>query len=63
MFTLAKFLHSANACVPYISGSSALPYSVTDIYVLDELYEDYMNNSNWSYYWSYIRMMSELEVA
>ena len=52
-----------SASVPYISGSATLPYSVTDIYVLDELYEDYMNNSNWSYYWSYIRMMSELEVA
>jgi len=52
-----------SASVPYISSSSTLPYSLTDIYVLDELYEDYMNNSNWSYYWSYIRMMSELEVA
>ena len=46
--------------VPSISGSSAFPSSVYDIYVLDELYDDYMNNSSWSYFWPYIRMMSEL---
>lgn len=46
--------------VPSISGSATFPSSVYNIYVLDELYETYMSNSNWSYFWSYIRMMSEL---
>lgn len=52
-----------SATVPNISGSSTFPNSIQNIYVLDEIYQDYLNNSNWSYFWGYIRMMSELEVA
>lgn len=52
-----------SATVPNISGSSSFPSTIDSIYVLDEIYADYMNNSSWSYFWPYIRMMSELEVA
>jgi len=48
-----------SATVPTISGSSAFPNTINNIYVLDEIYQDYMNSGNWSYFWPYIRMMSE----
>ena len=48
-----------SATVPTISGSSAFPSTIDNIYVLDEIYQDYLNSSNWSYFWGYIRMMSE----
>ena len=48
--------------IPYVQPNS-LPTTITNIYVLDELFADYPNYSGWYYYESQLRMMSELEVA
>ena len=46
--------------VPNISGSSSFPNNVVNIYVVDELYDTYLNNSMWNnYYYDKIRMISE----
>lgn len=52
-----------SSSVPTMVSTSTFPNTVANIYVLDELYQDYLNNGNWSYYSGQIRMMSELEVA
>jgi len=48
--------------IPYVQPNS-LPTTITNIYVLDDLYADYPSYSGWYYYESQLRMMSELGIA